>query len=135
MVVISIAGIYAKHHAGAYESTELTFVQFVVGTSVAIVTMFVVEGLPSGVTAAGWGLVVYLGIMSSFVPFALFYWMLAHTTITRASLVGYIVPIIAAVTGVLFVDEALQAGIVIGGSLILAGVVLTERAERQPIPV
>ena len=135
VVIISVSGIYAKHHAGAYNAVELTFVQFAVGIVVAVVAMGIAEGAPSGITAAGWTLVVYLGIMSSFVPFALFYWLLAHTTITRASLVGYIVPIIAAGTGVAFANETLQTGIVAGGTLILAGVVLTERAERQPVGV
>lgn len=131
VVVISIAGIYAKHHAGSYNAVELTFVQFVVGIAVAGVAMFIVEGQPAAITGRGWALVLYMGIVSSFVPFALFYWLLAHTTITRASLVGYIVPIISAAAGVLFVNESLQGGIIAGGSLILAGVLLADRAERR----
>jgi drug/metabolite transporter (DMT)-like permease len=131
VIVISIAGIYAKHHAGSYTAIELTFVQFVVGIAVAGIAMFIIEGAPTQMTGRGWALVIYMGIASSFMPFALFYWLLAHTTITRASLVGYIVPIISVAAGVLFVDESLQAGIIMGGSLILAGVLLADRAERR----
>lgn len=131
VIVLSVAGIYAKHHAGAYKPAELTFVQFVVGIAVAFVAMLVAEGVPTEITGTGWALIVYLGVASSFMPFALWYWLLAHTSISRASLVGYIVPIIAATSGVLFVDESLQPGIIAGGTLILAGVLLSDRAERR----
>ena len=131
VIILSVAGIYAKHHAGSYEPAELTFVQFVVGIVVALIAMLMIEGVPTDMTGTGWALVVYLGIASSFMPFALWYWLLAHTSISRASLVGYIVPIVAATAGVLFVDESLQTGIIVGGSLILAGVLLSDRAERR----
>ena len=68
-------------------------------------------------------------------PFLLFYWLLRHVSSTKASLVGYVIPLIAVVAGVVLLDEQLQPGILIGGSLILVGIVLTNQAERRPLPV
>jgi hypothetical protein len=38
------------------------------------------------------------------------------------------------VTGIVLIDERLEAGIAIGGLLILAGVMWTDRAERKVVP-
>ena len=40
-------------------------------------------------------------------------------------------PLIALVGGVLLLDEQIQPGMLIGGALILAGVILTDRAQRR----
>jgi drug/metabolite transporter (DMT)-like permease len=51
--------------------------------------------------------------------------------VTKASLVGYIVPLVALVAGIVLIDEQLQIGILVGGVLILVGVVVTDRSERR----
>jgi len=132
VVVLSLGGIYAKHHAGTYDAIELTWVQFVTGTSVIIVAMLIAEGVPrfGDITGYGWTLVVYLGFAASFMPFALFFWMLRHTSVGNASLVGYLVPIVSVIVGAIWLNEQLQPGIVVGGALILAGVLMADRAER-----
>jgi drug/metabolite transporter (DMT)-like permease len=56
--------------------------------------------------------------------------VLSRVSSTQASLVGYIVPLVALVAGVVILDERLQVGIAAGGVLILIGVVLTDRSER-----
>ncbi len=130
---ISLAGVHAKRYAGRYEPVQLTGIQFLVGTPLLAAAMLIVEGVPPTISVGGWGLVLYLAIASSFVPFVLFFWMLRHTTITRASLVGYLVPIIAVISGIVLLSEQLQTGIAVGGALILMGVVLTDRVEAQTV--
>ena len=129
VVILSLAGIYAKYHAGSYDSVELTWVQFVSGTGVLLVALMIFEGWPTDTTVEGWGLIVYMGLAATFIPFVLFFWMLRYTTITQASLVGYLVPIIAVIAGVVLVNERLEPGIIAGGILILAGVIIADRAE------
>jgi drug/metabolite transporter (DMT)-like permease len=50
-------------------------------------------------------------------------------------MVGYVVPLVAVIAGVVLLDERLQPGIVIGGLLIFAGVILTHRAEQRVVVV
>jgi drug/metabolite transporter (DMT)-like permease len=52
-------------------------------------------------------------------------------TATYASVIGYIVPLIAVIVGVVLLDEQVQPGILIGGLLILTGVVVTDRLEQR----
>lgn len=131
---VSFAGAYAKLNAGTFDPMELTFMQFFIGMFLMGGVMLVIEGLPGSITTWGWMLLIWMSVVGSIVPFLLFFWLLEHVTATKASLVGYIVPIIALVAGIVLLDERLQAGIAIGGALILIGVVVTDRTERRKIP-
>lgn len=93
--------------------------------------MLIYEGLPGSISLWGWTLIVYLAVIGSIVPFLLFFWLLKRVAVTRASLIGYVVPLIALIAGIVLLDEKLQAGIALGGVLILGGVILTDRAERR----
>jgi drug/metabolite transporter (DMT)-like permease len=53
------------------------------------------------------------------------------------SLIGYLVPLVALTGGILILGEQLEPGIAIGGLLIFAGMILTDRAGRamKPVPL
>ncbi|NIR35502.1 MAG: EamA family transporter [Actinobacteria bacterium] len=62
-------------------------------------------------------------------PFIVYYWLLRHVTVVYSAIIAYVVPLVAVVVGIVGLDERLQPGIVAGGALILAGVVVTDRVE------
>jgi drug/metabolite transporter (DMT)-like permease len=132
---ISYAGVYAKVHADRFDPMELTFMQFAIGIVLIGATMLIFEGLPGEISTWGWMLITYMTVVGSVTPFLLFFWLLQQVSATKASLVGYIVPLISLISGILLLDEKLQLGIAIGGVLIVAGVILTDRSERGSIPV
>ena len=137
IAVVSIAygGTYAKRYAGRYEALDVTGIHFASGAVMIAVAMVVAEGVPGSQTAEAWTLMGYMAVLSTFMPFVLFYWMLRKVSATYASMVGYIVPLIAVAAGMTFLDERLQPGIIIGGLLILIGVVITDRAEARQIRI
>lgn len=134
VLAISYGGVYAKRYAGRYSTLDVSGVHFLSGSVVIIVAMLIAEGSPGGATAAAWGLLVYMGVLCTFMPFALFYWLLRRVSATYAAMVGYVVPLVAVVAGIVFLDERLQPGIVLGGLLIFAGVVMTDRSYRVRVP-
>ena len=135
---IGFASVYTKGHAGAFDPTELTWMQFAVGVVLITVAMLAFEGTPANFTLDGWLLVAYLTVAGSVLPFLLFYWVLERVSSTKASLIGYLVPPVALVAGAVILDEQLQVGLLVGGALILVGVVATDwaerRSERTPLP-
>ncbi len=133
VVCIAYAGIFAKRYAGRYEPPEVATVQFVLGTGFLLVAMAVAEGAPVNQSGYGWALLAYMGLVSTFLPFLLFYWLLRRVSATYASVIGYIVPLVAVAAGALLLGERLEPGIVVGGALILAGVVITDRMEGRAI--
>jgi drug/metabolite transporter (DMT)-like permease len=51
----------------------------------------------------------------------------------RATVITYVNPAVAAVVGVIFLNETLTTGMLVGFALVLAGSVLATR--RPPVPV
>ncbi len=134
VVAIGYAGAYAKRYAGQYDPIEITGLQFSLSAVVLIPAMLVFEGIPHSLTAPGWALILYMAIASTFLPFYLYYRLLESMPVTTVSLIGYLVPLVSLIGGVLLLGEQIEAGIVIGGALILAGMIITDRAGRTQSP-
>ena len=75
-----------------------------------------------------------LGVFGSGFAFALFYRLLADEGPTNASVVGYLLPVVSVLLGALFLDEILNARIILGMVIVLAGVAMT-RVTRRPVLV
>jgi drug/metabolite transporter (DMT)-like permease len=131
VVSVGYAGAFAKKHAGSYDPIMLSGIQFGFAAVWLVTAMFAIEGAPIGISANGWWLIMILAIAATFMPFLLFFWLLQHISVTNASLVGYIVPFVALIGGVVLLDEQLQPGIVVGGSLVAAGMFLSDRESRR----
>lgn len=131
VVSVGYAGAFAKKHAGSYDPIMLSGIQFGLATVWLVAAMFVIEGAPTDLSANGWWLILTLAIAATFMPFLLFFWLLQHIPVTNASLVGYIVPFVALIGGIVLLDEQLQFGIVISGSLVAAGMFLSDRESRR----
>jgi len=129
VVISSFGGVHSRRHAPDHEVTDLAGPQLALGAAVLVPTMFAVEGWPAGISAAGWGLIVYLALVGTFMPFVIYFWMLQRVGATTASLPSYLIPLIALGGGALLLGEQVTPLMTIGGVLILAGVVFTERAE------
>ncbi len=134
VVAIGYAGAYAKRYAGRYDPIEITGLQFTLSALVLIPAMLIFEGIPRSLTTPGWALILYMAVASTFLPFYLYYRLLESMPATTVSLVGYLVPLVSLIGGVLLLGESIETGIVIGGALILTGMVVTDRAGRTRIP-
>ncbi len=134
VVSVSAGAVYAKRHAGEYSVLGVSGTQFVIGSVLASIAMLIGEGIPANPSGTGWLSLIYIGVIGTFMPVALYYWLLRHVTVTYSTIIGYIVPFVAVVVGIVALDEQLQPGIILGGALIFAGVVITDwlriRAQR-----
>jgi len=131
VVSISIGNIFSKRYAREYGILEVSGIQFFLGSALIAGAAALFEGgIGAGPTAA-WPELLYLALVATFVPFLMYYWLIHHVTATYAAAIGYVIPLIAVVIGVIALDEQVQPGIAIGGALILTGVVLTDRLERR----
>jgi drug/metabolite transporter (DMT)-like permease len=134
VIVAAFGGVHARRYAPDHDVLDLAGPQFALGAAVLVTTMLAVEGLPTGISAAGWGLITYMALAGTFLPFLLFFWMLQRVGATTASLPSYVIPVIALAGGALLLDEQVTVIVGLGGALILAGVVFTESAEAKPPP-
>ena len=130
VVVSAFGGVHARMYAPHYDVLDMAGPQLALGAVVLVPLMLAVEGLPTGISAAGWGLIVYMALAGTFLPYLVFFWMLQRVGATTASLPTYLLPIVALTGGALLLGEQVTALIGVGGALILAGVLFTERADR-----
>jgi drug/metabolite transporter (DMT)-like permease len=131
VVSISAGSIYSKRHAGSYQVLEVSLIQFLIGSVLVVGASLAIEGTVGAGPRAAWPEFGYLGLISTLLPFGLWYWLIRRVTATYAAAIGYVVPLVAVVVGVIALGEKVQPGIAVGGVLILAGVILTDRLERM----
>ena len=128
LAMASYGILYAKRALASIDSVRLALPQFAIGSALLIALLPFTDGLPAGVTTYGWLLIISAGVFSTALPFLAFYRAMKHVTATQAALTGYLIPIVAIVLGALLLDERVTPAMLAGGALILAGVVLTDRA-------
>jgi drug/metabolite transporter (DMT)-like permease len=78
--------------------------------------------------------VVGLAVVCSAVAFLVFFALIAEVGPVRATVITYVNPAVAAVVGVLLLDERLTAGMLLGFALVLAGSVLATGRRPEPVP-
>jgi drug/metabolite transporter (DMT)-like permease len=75
------------------------------------------------------GSLAYLSVFGSAMTFTLYYWLLRHVRASHVALIAYVTPVIAVVTGVLFLNEPLTTRVLVGGGLVIAGVAFTAKSR------
>lgn len=84
------------------------------------------------------GAIVLLGVIGTGAAYLLNYRIVAEVGATRASLVTYLVPVVAVTVGIVVLDEAFTWRLLAGGLLIVAGIAAVHdrvRVRRRPPPV
>lgn len=105
---------------GQLTTAALLLAPFAVGTSVA-------HGIaltPRRVLA-----ILALGVIGSGAAYVLSFRIIADLGATRASLVTYLIPVVAVAVGVVVLAEPFELRVVAGGALIVAGIVLVNRGR------
>ena len=81
------------------------------------------------------GSIVYLGVFSTAVAFVIYFTLLSRHGATQASLVSYLVPVVATVAGVVAFGESFGAPTAVGFLVVFAGFVLLERRSIRALVV
>jgi drug/metabolite transporter (DMT)-like permease len=81
----------------------------------------------STVPVEGWLSLGYLAIMTSVVAYTLWYWALARMEASKLAIFQNLQPVIAALLSFFFVGESFGPSFFIGGALVIAGVLITQR--------
>jgi drug/metabolite transporter (DMT)-like permease len=80
------------------------------------------------VSLTGWASVLYMAIFPSAVAYVIFYYALTHLPASRVSAFGYLQPVMATILAVALMGDQITGTLLAGGSLVLTGVILTERS-------
>ena len=123
---------YAQRHLVGVPPLVSVYGQLVCGTVLTLPLATV--GLASRGLDLEWRplvSVLLLGAFATGVAYVLNYQAIAEVGPTRASVVTYVVPVVAVTVGVLFLDEPFRLRLVVGGALVAVGIgLLQERLRR-----
>lgn len=78
------------------------------------------------------GAIVVLGVVGTGLAYLLNYRIVADLGPTRASLVTYVIPVVAVAVGVVVLDERFESRVLLGGVLIVLGIALVNGLARLP---
>ncbi|MGI9350041.1 MAG: DMT family transporter [Rhizobiaceae bacterium] len=121
------AGVYGKRFK-SYDPIVISTGQLSASTFVMLPVMFALEN-PTSISAPDTEMIVSmigLAVVCTAIAYILFFKILASAGATSVSLVTFLVPVSAIVLGVIWLDEVLTLGNLIGMVLILAGLIIID---------
>jgi drug/metabolite transporter (DMT)-like permease len=122
---------YSRTLLRTFDPASLSALQLSIATLLAIPLVFVVEGSPNYASMdpdAALSLLA-LGLGGTGIAYIVYLWLIEHTGTVRASLVTYIVPVVALFLGWLVLDEAIGLNVLLGAALIIIGVATVARGR------
>ena len=88
------------------------------------------SGNLEAVSVPAWMLLVWLGVMGSFVPMMLSYKALTHLSATGVGIASTAETVFAFIFGLLWLGELITLNQLLGGLLVIAGIVVSQTARR-----
>jgi drug/metabolite transporter (DMT)-like permease len=106
---------------------QVTFALIIVG----VLALLLEQPWTARPDAGDWFSVVWLGVFGSGLAYVLYFRLLSRWGATRTSLVAYLLPIYGIVLGFLVLAEPVDATLIIGTALVIAGVALVNSPWGQ----
>ena len=132
ILIDSFMIVYTRKHCREYDTIDLSSVRLLVATLVVAPLSLALVGFDvSAVTATGVTALLYASAAGTFGGLMLFLWVNQRFGATAASLTSYVLPVVAAVGGVLFLGEKITVVMLAGMALIIGGIATLNR--REPV--
>jgi len=90
---------------------------------------------PSGISAVSFSAFSYLVIFGSIIAISSYVWLLQNASAASVSTYAFVNPAVAILLGWLIADEEINAHILSGAAIILAGVVMVISAQNQRLAI
>ncbi len=125
------SAVYSRTLLRNNDPVTLSALQLLIGTAICVPLVIGLEGAPEygSMDLEAWGSLVALGLGGTGIAYIVFLWLIEHTGSVRASLVTYIVPVIALFLGWAVLDESLGLNVIAGAALIVFGVATVMRGQ------
>ncbi len=126
------ANVVGKKYSQSIHPVANVVVQSGVGAIVLTMTGLALErSAPMVFDQASILAILYLAVFGSAYGFVSLYWLFTRMEVTKIALFTFITPIVAVLLGWFMLSEALDTSAAVGGSLILIGIVIVNRAPSR----
>lgn len=132
VISVALGGVLVQYARPTLDRVALTGWSMLLGAIVLHAISLGIGELPgNGLTVpTAIGAIIYLGVFSTAIAFYIFYYILETQGAFEASLVSYLVPIVATLVGVFVLGESISILTYVGFVLVALGFALL---KRQPI--
>jgi len=119
------AAVIIKKRLSSFDTIALTGFQMLVGAVCLLPLALILEN-PAEInfTYRATFALIYLAIFGSALTFVTYYRLIRVEGVTKMSLIAFVTPLVAIIIGRYFADEHLNAGMLIGGTLVATGIAL-----------
>lgn len=126
---IALGGVLIQRAGPTIEQLPLVGWSMFVGALVLHLVSLGAGELPSAgvIVPVSLGALLYLGVFATAIAFMIYFTILEEHGAFEAALIGYLVPIVATVAGVVLLDESVGAVTVAGFGLVVVGFALLKR--------
>jgi len=122
---------YSRTLLRSFDPASLSALQLTIATLICIPLVFLIEGSPTygSMNLEAFAALLALGLGGTGLAYIVYLWLIEHMGTVRASLVTYIVPIVALFLGWLVLDETIGLNVILGAALIIVGVASVMRGQ------
>jgi drug/metabolite transporter (DMT)-like permease len=135
MFANSVMIIYTRKYIQDYDTFDVTGIRMFIGALVLIPLSLAVDGFDvSEMNWQGALAVLFAAIVGSFFGMLLSLYNIQRFGATAAVMTTYVIPIVAGLIGVVFLEEQITWGMLVGISLIILGVWFINTHTHEKIP-
>lgn len=129
-LAFSVYTVAGKGISSRYGSIRMNTFAYAIGTATLLPVAWADRGSfrLTQVGPAAWWSLVYMVVFGSVFSYLIYYYALVHIPASRVAAFTYAEPVLAAVLGFLLLGEPVTWVLAIGGTMVLAGVWIAERA-------
>jgi drug/metabolite transporter (DMT)-like permease len=128
----SIGSVLIKQQEPDFHPIAITAGSIIVALPLFILNCVVVGGWPETIPARSALSILYLGLLGSAVGFPLYFYLLKNLAPERVAIVTLITPVTALLIGSFLNGEIISSKVVLGTTLILAGLAIYEYGKYLP---
>jgi drug/metabolite transporter (DMT)-like permease len=129
-ITFAVFTVMGKRVASSFGSVTVNTFAYVGGGAMLLpLTLWHSSGFAFGrVSWIAWASVVYMAAFPSVLCYLIYYYALGHISASRVSAFSYLQPLLATALAIPFLGENPTSSLILGGSLVLLGVFVAERA-------
>ena len=131
LLSVAVGTIYTRRFAAGIPAITLTSAQLFAATIFVLPAVGLWHGFDlSGLNGQGWFAVLYGSTVGTVAAFLLFFYTVQRFGATDASLVTYVIPVVATIGGMMVLGETITGRMIIGMIIILAGIAVINLRAR-----
>ena len=126
-----VSATYSRTLLREYDPVNLSALQLMMATVLSAPLVLLFTGSPEygSMSLKAWASLLALGLAGTGIAYIAYLWLIEHIGTVRASLVTYIVPVVALFLGWAVLDESIGLSTLAGGALIIVGVASVMRGQ------